>query len=1180
MGGLRRVQHAVAVIVVALAALLVPGGGPALAYSTGPVSGTGSAALGALQPPTNVLVPSTSTGTVRVNWTAAAGTPNPSGYFITRTKTADGSTAPACGTSKTATTTGVTCDDLTVPVGDYRYTVTSVYRTWTASSAPSGTVGVTPPGTATKLVFITQPSNSTAGTALPTQPVVAVTDVNGSIVTTQFPTLVSITASGGILTGCLPATTVNGVATFTGCTVTLAGSYTLTASSFPLASAVSTSFTVAGTAAKLGFTTSPSDASGGTVFGTQPAVSVQDSSSRTVTTSSAPITLSITGSPAGTTLTCTVNPKSAVTGVASFSGCRIDKAGTYTLTAAGAGFTTVSASLTITTGTATRLAFTTQPSGSTGAVPFGTQPAVSIQDDGGNTVTTSTATVDLTLTGSSGAVLNCTASTVAAVNGVATFTGCSIDKTGTYTLTATSAGLIFSVSNSAVIAAGAPAKLGFTTQPSSSTAGSAFATQPVVAIQDAGGNTTASAAAITLTITGAPADTVLSCPVNPVTATAGVAAFSGCSINKAGTYTLTATGAGFSTASLNFTVAVGNPTKLGFTIQPGNSTGGIPFAAQPVVAIQDAGGNTMTTSTAAVTLTITTPAGATLACGTNPVTAVSGVSAFAGCSINKPGTYTLTATSGALASAVSTSIAITTGPAARLAFSTSPSTAPVNTVFSTQPSVVVQDAGGNTISTSTAPVTLKITAPTGGANLTCSSNPKNAVSGVATFSGCKISKAGTRTLTATSGTLTAATSATFNITGGTATKLAFTISPTAATGGAAFPSQPAVAIQDADGYTTASTASVTLSITTPAGALLGCTTNPKPAVSGVATFSGCGIDKAGTYTLTATSGSLTTAFSATFTVAVGPAAKLAFTTSPSSSGLNTVFTAQPAVAVQDAGGNTVTSSSAQVTLSITTPAGAVLSCTQNPLNAASGIAGYAGCRIDKAGTYTLTAASNGLTPAASGTFSIGGSGTATKLAFTTNPSNSTGGIAFPTQPVVSIQDSAGGATTSTASVTLSITTPAGAILTCSSNPKAASAGTAVFAGCAVNKAGTYTLTATSGTLTSAVSTSFTVSVGPATKLVFTTQPSGASVNAAFATQPVVTVQDAGGNTVTTSTASVTLAINEPQGNPTLTCTSNPMNADTGVAAFSGCRISRTGNRTLTAASNGLISAVSEPFTIN
>ncbi|UZX02127.1 hypothetical protein F8G81_05460 [Arthrobacter sp. CDRTa11] len=1178
MGGLLRAQHAVVVFVLAVATLLAPGIEPALAYSTGPVSGTSSATLGSLQPPTNVSVPSSSTGTVRVSWTAAVGTPTPSGYFVTRTKTSDGSTTAACGTSASATITGSACDDFTVPVGDYRYTVTSVYRTWTASSASSGSVGVTPPGSAAKLLFLTQPANSSSGVALPTQPVVVVTDVNGSIVITQAPTLVSITASGGLLTGCLPATTVNGTATFSGCTVTGPGTYTLTAASFPLTSAVSTAFTVAGTAAKLGFTTSPSGATGGAVFAAQPAVSVQDSSSRTVTTSTAPITLSLSSSPAGATLSCDSNPKSAAAGAASFSGCRIDKAGTYTLTASGAGFTTVSASFTVTIGAATRLAFTTQPSGSTGSVSFGTQPAVSIQDDGGNTVPTSAATVDLTLTGTTGATLNCTATQVAAAAGVATFSGCSINRAGTYTLTATSAGLIFTLSDTVAIAAGAPAKLGFTVQPSQATAGSAFASQPAVALQDAGGNTAGGTAAITLSITGAPGETILSCAANTVTTTAGLASFSGCSINKAGTYTLTATGAGFTATSVNFTVAVGTPTKLGFTTNPANSTGGVPFPAQPVVAIQDAGGNTMTGSTAAVTLTITTPTGATLACAANPVAAVSGVSAFVGCSINRPGTYTLTATSGSLTAAVSTSITVTTGPAAKLAFITSPSTSPVNTIFATQPSVAVQDAGGNAITGSTAPVTLKISSPSGGASLTCTSNPKNAVSGVATFAGCRISKTGTRTLTATSGTLTAGTSASFNITGGTATKLSVTTSPGGSTGGVAFPTQPVVTILDADGNPTASTAAVTLSITTPGGSVLACTSNPKTAVSGVAAFTGCSINKPGTYTLTATSGTLTAAVSSSFTVTTGPAAKLGFSGSPSNSVYNAVFATQPAVAVQDAGGNTVTGSAASVTLSITTPAGAVLACTQNPVNAVSGLAAFAGCSIDKAGTYTLTAASGGLTPATSATFTIAG-GNPTKLAFTTNPANSTGGIAFPTQPAVSIQDDAGNTTTSTASVTLNITTPGGAVLACTSNPKAATAGVAAFTGCAMNKAGTYTLTATSGSLTTAVSSSFTISVGPATHLVFTTQPAGASVNTAFTTQPVVTVQDAGGNTVTGSTAAVTLAITEKQGNPTLTCTANPQNAVAGLSTFSGCRISRTGTRTLTATSTGLTAAVSDPFMV-
>jgi hypothetical protein len=64
------------------------------------------------------------------------------------------------------------------------------------------------------------------------------------------------------------------------------------------------------------------------------------------------------------------------------------------------------------------------------------------------------------------------------------------------------------------------------------------------------------------------------------------------------------------------------------------------------------------------------------------------------------------------------------------------------------------------------------------------------------------------------------------------------------------------------------------------------------------------------------------------------------------------------------------------------------------------------------------------------------------------------------------------ATTNTSNVTL---TPSGATLTCTANPKAAAAGVAKFAACKMNTAGTYTLTATDGALTSAVSSSFTIS---------------------------------------------------------------------------------------------------------
>ena len=90
-------------------------------------------------------------------------------------------------------------------------------------------------------------------------------------------------------------------------------------------------------------------------------------------------------------------------------------------------------------------------------------------------------------------------------------------------------------------------------------------------------------------------------------------------------------------------------------------------------------------------------------------------------------------------------------------------------------------------------------------------------------------------------------------------------------------------------------------------------------------------------------------------------------------------------------------------------------------------------------------------------------------------------------------------------------------------------GVATFSGLAIDKIGTgYTLTATGSTVNTTpgavVSSAFNISVGPAAKLAFTTQPGDGTAGAALVTQPAVTVQDAGGNTVTTDSSTVTLAI--------------------------------------------------------
>ena len=148
---------------------------------------------------------------------------------------------------------------------------------------------------------------------------------------------------------------------------------------------------------------------------------------------------------------------------------------------------------TVSVGPPSQLAFTQQPGNATGGTAFGTQPKLTVEDAGGNAVTTDASTVNLAITsgtGTSGATLSGCSQSEAA--GVISFAGCNIDKSGNgYTLTATdvsSSGTLTATSATFNVSVGAPAQLAFTQTPGSSTGGTTFGTQPWVAVEDAGGN--------------------------------------------------------------------------------------------------------------------------------------------------------------------------------------------------------------------------------------------------------------------------------------------------------------------------------------------------------------------------------------------------------------------------------------------------------------------------------------------------------------------------------------------------------------------------------------------------------------------------------------------------------------------------------------------------------------------
>ncbi|PFG73986.1 IPT/TIG domain-containing protein [Tepidiforma thermophila] len=146
--------------------------------------------------------------------------------------------------SSTSLTAVVPAANLTAP-GTFSVTVfnpapgggTSAPQTFTVTAAAS------------KLAFTTQPGNGVAGQPLAVQPIVAVQTDAGATVTSDNTTVVTLAVSGGAAltcTGGLSKTVAAGVAAFSGCAVTPAGTgYILTATaSPPLTPATSAPFDV------------------------------------------------------------------------------------------------------------------------------------------------------------------------------------------------------------------------------------------------------------------------------------------------------------------------------------------------------------------------------------------------------------------------------------------------------------------------------------------------------------------------------------------------------------------------------------------------------------------------------------------------------------------------------------------------------------------------------------------------------------------------------------------------------------------------------------------------------------------------------------------------------------------------------------------------------------------------
>ena len=815
---------------------------------------------------------------------------------------------------------------------------------------------------------------------------------------------------------------------------------------------------------------------------------------------------------------------------------------------------------------ATQLSFSVSPSTTTAGASLGTV-TVDVLNASGSVVTTDSSSVTLSIATNPGSgTLNGT-TTVTAVDGVATFTGLSIDQAGSgYTLSAADGSLTGATSSPFTISAAAAAKVAYGIQPSNVTAGVADSPSITVDVEDQFGNiVTTDSSNVTLAVASGPGS--LSGTVT-MAASSGIAAFSNVKFNTAGNYTLTASDASLTPAtSSSFAVSAAAASKLVYGQQPSNATSGVADSPSITVDVEDPFGNIVTSDSSSVTLTVASGPGS--ASGTLTVAASSGIATFSNLKFDTAGNYTLTASDGALTSATSSSFTVSPAAASQVVYGQQPSNVTAGVADSPSIVVDVEDQFGNIVTSDSSGVTLAVASGPGSLSGTLT---VAASTGIATFSNVKLDTAGSYTLTASDGSLASATSSSFAVGAASASKVVYGVQPSNVTAGVADSPSITVEVEDPFGnIVTTDSSNVMLSVASGPGSLSGTLT--MAASSGIATFGNVKLNTAGSYTLTASDGSLTPATSSSFAVSAASASKVVYGVEPSNATAGVADSPSITVDVEDPFGNIVTTDSSNVTLAVASGPGSASGTLT--VAASSGIATFSNVKLDTAGSYTLAASDGSLTPTTSSSFTVSAA-SASKVVYGVQPSNVTAGVADSPSITVDVEDQFGNiVTTDSSSVTLAVASGPGSLS--GTVTMAASSGIATFNNVKLNTAGSYTLTASDGSLTPATSSSFTVSPAAASKVVYGQQPSNATVGVADSPSITIEVEDQFGNLVTSDSSGVTLTVASGPGSLSGTVT---VAASSGIATFSNVKFDTAGNYTLTASDGALTSATSSSFTVS
>jgi hypothetical protein len=375
---------------------------------------------------------------------------------------------------------------------------------------------------------------------------------------------------------------------------------------------------------------------------------------------------------------------------------------------------------------------------------------VALWDKLNKVVQDATATLNLSIGSAIGGGTLSGPTRVAVVDGVATFSGLSISRAGTYGLyVSNGSGLVTNLPG--LVVTPPATHLAFV---SSGTSGPVVAGQvmaPVtVQLLNAKNRVVPMNGPVTIALTKANGAAVAG--TLTVQAQDGVAAFDDLSMTKAGKYTWSATFGTMRTAvSKAFTVVADESTShLVLLTQPTNLALD-KAVAKLTVNVQDRFGNVVTTYNNVLNLGIASgPEGAALK-GRVAVMAKKGVATFSGIVPTLAGDYTLTVTGGALAPVTTNGLNVYYVPKGLVATVTTGTVAAPLTL----PPVTVRvvDAKKRTVTTSAATVTVALVSPKGA--VLHGTLSMSAVNGVVSFSDLSVDVPGTYTLKLTTAGLTA-----------------------------------------------------------------------------------------------------------------------------------------------------------------------------------------------------------------------------------------------------------------------------------------------------------------------------------------------------------------------------------------------------------------------------------------